>query len=383
LERRLAGLRVDWQEATGQDRLLDSRLQDPPLETIGRLAMWLSDTLDAPPASVIPAISGAAEVARTPGGKPVLERTVRLGPVALFGIITEGESSPEAPTVVLVNEGNTHHIGQARIWVDLARQLGAAGLRVLRFDLSGNGDSGVRPGQEAHVVRAPEATDDVLEAMRAVSPEDPSDVVLVGFCSGAYQVLETALRTPPRGICIVNPSVSFVPPERNGSHPRPARQVTKRWFVSLVHPPMNWIARRRRPGEMDRWMKALEIGTWPVALATRSASIPKPVWWLVYRVLLENTGIETLRKVASAGVATLVVCGPRDFLPISLGSGGRMHALQQSANFRFVLMEDFDHSSWVMDQRKRLISELADDLVAAYGTSPSGAGHSVQLGSTL
>ena len=45
LERRLEGHRVEWHEATGQDRLLDSRLQEPPLETIERAADWLSDGL--------------------------------------------------------------------------------------------------------------------------------------------------------------------------------------------------------------------------------------------------------------------------------------------------------------------------------------------------
>ena len=71
---------------------------------------------------------------------------------------------------MLVNEGNTHHIGQARIWVDLARVLGAAGFRTLRFDLSGNGDSGTRPGQTPHVGRAPEAIDDIYMAMEGIQP---------------------------------------------------------------------------------------------------------------------------------------------------------------------------------------------------------------------
>jgi alpha-beta hydrolase superfamily lysophospholipase len=373
--------KVDWQEATGQDRLLESRLQVPPLETIERVATWLSDTLQAQPATVIPTVTVPAEVGRAPAGTPVLETTVQLGPLGLFGIMTQGEGAARGPTIVLVNEGNTHHIGQARLWVDLARQLGAAGLRVLRFDLSGNGDSGVRPGQQSHVVRAPEAVEDVLEAMRAVSADDPSNVVLVGFCSGAYEVMEQSLRNPPRGICIVNPSFSFVPPETEGSHARPARQVTKRWFVSMVNPPLQWMARRRRPGEMERWVKALDIGTWPVALANRSSAIPKPAWWLVYRFLLENTGIATLKNVVNAGVDTLLVCGPRDYLPLSLGSERRMRSLRQSARFRLVLMEDFDHSSWVMDQRRRLIKVLLDHLVASYAPTPPAASPSVRLGS--
>ena len=275
LERRLNGLAVEWQEATGEDLLLDSRLQTPPLETIERLASWLSDTLNAGPVSIAPKESGSAEVGRSSTGKPIVESAVCFGGFDLFGIVTECEDTTDGPTVVLVNEGNTHHIGQARIWVDLARQLSRAGLRVLRFDLSGNGDSGIRPGQERHVSRAPEAVDDVHIAMRSASPGDPADVVLVGFCSGAYEVMEQALKTPPRGICVINPSFSFVPVEGAKPHPRPARQVTKPWLTAMVAPLLQRLARRRGTGEVNRWVNALDIATWPVAVAKRHPGNPE------------------------------------------------------------------------------------------------------------
>ena len=247
LDRRLSGLTVQWEDATGQDQLLDSRLQIPPLETIERLASWLSGALNAPPVPVPADGPRSAHVGRSSAGKPIIERALCFGDVDLFGIITESDEAAAGPTIVLVNEGNTHHIGQARIWVDLARQLSRSGLRVLRFDLSGNGDSATRPGQASHVSRAPEAIDDVLLAMGAASPDDPTDVVLVGFCSGAYEVMEQALRTPPRGICIINPSFSFVPPEGAISYPRPARQITKKWVTTMVTPLLRQAARRHGP----------------------------------------------------------------------------------------------------------------------------------------
>jgi alpha-beta hydrolase superfamily lysophospholipase len=382
LEHRFDGLAVDWQTATGQDLLLDSRRQVPPIETIESVAIWLSDALPDAPTRVISDDQCRAEVGRTSGGKPVVETAVRFAPIRLFGITTEVEGVAHGPTIVLVNEGNTHHIGQARIWVDLARRLATAGLRVLRFDLSGNGDSGIRPGQKAHVVRAPEAVDDVMAASLAMSPDDPKDVVLVGFCSGAYEVMEQALRAPPRGVCLINPSFSFVPAEGTDSHPRPARQVTRRWFVTMVGPFVQRTVRGWRPGEMDRWDKALENGTWPVALATRHPAVPKPVWWFVHRLLLQNTGIATIEKIVGADVDTLLVSGPRDYMPISLGSEKRIRRLKQSVHFRVVLIDDLDHSSWVMDQRHRLIDVLADHLVAMYGPSPSVPSPSVQIGST-
>jgi alpha-beta hydrolase superfamily lysophospholipase len=371
LEARLAGAHVEWQEATGQEDLLDSQLQETPFETIERVAVWLSEALDATPVNVPPPPSGPAAVARGSDGQPIFERPVALDGLPLFGMVTEPAGPADGPTVVLVDEGNTHHIGQSRVWVDLARRLGGQGFRVLRFDLSGNGDSGTRPGQLAHVARAPEAGDDVRRAQAAISPDDPSDVVLIGFCSGAYQIAEGTLTHPTRGACIINPSFSFVPPEKIGSWRRPARQSTRRWFVNLATRPAAWASSRLGPEESRRWMNALDIGTWPVAVASRHGSIPKPVWWLVHRLLLEQTGVATLERMVDANVDTLLVCGPDDLLPVSLGSEGRVRRMEQSDHFRIVILEDLDHSSWPLYQRRRMIDVLSEHLVSRYRAAPT------------
>ncbi len=379
LERRLAGMEVDWQDATGQVELLDSNLQTPPMDTIGRVAAWLSDALHADPVRVTLPLRQSAAVAATGAGRPILEHSVELGILRLFGIVTERTDGSESPTVVLVNEGNTHHIGQARIWVDLARELAASGFRVLRFDLSGNGDSGVRPGQVQHVSHAPEAIADIREAALAVSPGHPADVVLVGFCSGAYNAIEQALEHPTRGVCIINPVFSFPPPEPMGTHPRPARQTTRPWFVDLVDGPVRWLAHRRSPTEVDRWTKALRLGTWPSSLAQRRAGIPKPVWWLVSRALLEHTPAATLERMVGAGVDTLLITGAEDYLPISLGSECRMHELKRSGRFRLVLLDELGHASWDRDDRLRLIKELTDHLVGRFGPGRRGPGPSAPV----
>ncbi len=377
LQRRLEGHQVEWHEATGQDRLLDSRLQEPPLDTIGRTADWLAAALGGEPVTaVVGPLAPTTVVGRTGSGRPVVERTVRLGSLGLFGILTEPADGATGPVIVLVDEGNTHHIGQARIWVDLARRLAPAGLRVLRFDLSGNGDSGARPGQPTHVARAPEAIDDVYEAMCGVSPGDPSEVVLVGFCSGAYQVLEQALVHPPTGICVINPSFSFRPPEPTGTSARPARQITRPWFVRLVEAPLRRLVRDRSSVGLDRWMNALEVGTWPVALAKRHPGIPSAVWWTVNRTLLENPAVGTLERVVDHGVDTLLVCGPGDLLPVSLGSEGRIRRLKTSRDFHLELLDELDHASWVKRQRERLIEVVDAYLVARYAGAGTGTGAS-------
>lgn len=366
LERRLEGEDVEWQEATGQAALMDSQRQDPPYETLERVAAWLSDAFTGEPVPVVAPHRPSAEVARNQAGQRIVESTLELGDIGLFGIVTEGPDVGGRPTIVLVNEGGTHHIGQARVWVEVARQLASYGFRVLRFDLSGNGDSDARPGQQAHVARAPEAVEDVSMAIRGVSSEDPSDVVVVGFCSGAYVVVEEALRQKLRGMCIINPSFAFDPPEPAGTAARPARQVPKRWFVDLVNPVLRSVARRRRSAEIGRWIKAVEIGSWPAALSVRHPGVPEPVWQMVNRYMFENTGMASLERAVGTGVDTLLICGSVDLVPISLGNEQRLQALRQAANFRLVELEELEHSSWEMEQRLAMVAIIIDHIITTF-----------------
>lgn len=371
LQRRLDGLDVEWQEATGQDLLLDSHTQTPPMSTIDRVVDWLAAGLQGPPVTLadVPVGAATATVGTTPAGLPVVEHTVHLGGLGLFGIVTDTDGPPRGPTIVLVNEGNTHHIGQARIWVDLARRLGPLGFRILRFDLSGNGDSRTRPGQPDHVARAPEAIADVYDAMTAISPDDPTDVVLVGFCSGAYQVVEQALLHPPRGICVINPSFSFTPPTPEEPSVRRARQHSRRWLVQLVGAPLRSVVRRRNPADLDRWVRSLENGSWPMAMAKRRPGIPEWFWRFVTLRLLEDTGINAFERIEASGVDTFLVCGPADYLPIALGSGERIRALERSPRFHVAILDDLDHASWAKRQRELLIDVMVGHFESAHPTT--------------
>jgi alpha-beta hydrolase superfamily lysophospholipase len=376
LIRRLDGQSVDWEEATGQVELLDSNRQLPPAETIERVAAWMAGALSGIPVPVkVPsANTGVAVVGRTADGQDIREHTVRLGPLSLFGIMTESVEAGTSPTMVLVDEGNTHHIGQARIWVDLARHLTGRGFRMLRFDLSGNGDSGTRPGQKGHVGRAPEAFDDVWDAVQAISPADPSNVVLFGFCAGGYEALEQSLGHPPKGVCVINPSFGFTPPEPEGSHDRRARQMTKTWAVALARRPLGWATRKMAQDEAARWDRALVNGTWPMALATRRPDIPTKVWSFVNEHLLERTAIETLEQIVHSGVDTLLVTGPTDLAPMLLGSDRRLEVLRQSPNFQLTVLDELMHAAWVLNQRELLInvlSEYAADRFAAAADEPA------------
>jgi pimeloyl-ACP methyl ester carboxylesterase len=370
LTRRLDAEDVDWDEATGQGELLDPPRQEPPYPTIDRVSSWLDGALGGEAVSLSVPGRDRAVVGRAPAGHEVVERAMSIGPAGLFGIVTEPSSGSESPTIVLVNEGNTPHIGQSRMWVELARSWGAAGLRVLRFDLSGNGDSDPRPGRPAHVARAPEAYDDVVDAARAVCPDDPSNVVLVGLCAGAYQAMEVALSEQVRGICVLNPVVAFIPPEVDeppAPRHRRANQSSRRWFISFARAPVAFVARRRSPKDEDDWAVALKTGYWAVAVHSRRPQIPGVVWRVVDRLLLTKTPAATFEQLSRRGIDTLVICGEPDLADISLGTEHRYRRLARGDRFQLQMLEGLDHSVLIIAQRRRLPQARRDYVVARYG----------------
>jgi len=91
-------------------------------------------------------------VATASGAATIEERMVRFGADhRLFGVLTRTSTSADRPVVVIFNAGAVHRVGPNRVSVTLARELAAAGLAVLRFDLEGIGDSVRRtPGRENH-----------------------------------------------------------------------------------------------------------------------------------------------------------------------------------------------------------------------------------------
>lgn len=118
----------------------------------------------------------------------------------LVGILTEPEgasTAPQGPAVLLWNVGLVHRVGPFRVYVDLARQLARQGYTVLRFDLSGLGDSEVRSGTGNDLERAVMDIRDAMELVRQRCGHDR--FVLVGFCSSVDNAHAAAMQDP----CVV------------------------------------------------------------------------------------------------------------------------------------------------------------------------------------
>jgi pimeloyl-ACP methyl ester carboxylesterase len=149
----------------------------------------------------------------------------------LVGILSPAPAAPLAdmPYVVVLNAGIIHRVGPNRISVNLARELCACGFNVLRFDLSGIGDSDPRedvlPPVEAAMADLREALD-WLEQSRGARR-----FILVGLCSGADQsVIYCGADGRVIGIVLIDPSV-----------PRTGR-FSRRHFASRIVNGRTWLS---------------------------------------------------------------------------------------------------------------------------------------------
>ncbi|HEY9089073.1 MAG TPA: alpha/beta fold hydrolase [Anaerolineaceae bacterium] len=136
----------------------------------------------------------------------MIEKAILFGRFhSLVGILTEPDAPIAGrPVVVLSNAGLIHRIGPNRIYVKLARALAGQGFTVLRFDISGVGDSLPRPD---HMAVENFIIDDVQQALEYLAAETGTQsFILGGHCAGAYHSIRTAAQDPRvRGVVMINP----------------------------------------------------------------------------------------------------------------------------------------------------------------------------------
>ncbi|MGI8712463.1 MAG: hypothetical protein ACR2NR_04625 [Solirubrobacteraceae bacterium] len=179
-----------------------------PTETIATTIGWLGG--DLPPgeslATAIPSgerTGGVAPavpvVAFEHRGAPIRETAVRLRGRSedLFAIVTEPAEPLDATCVVLFNSGSLSHAGPNRLWVELARRWATLGVRTVRVDFPGIGET---PGDgdglvDDNVFYEPVWIDETVGLLDALQGQGlAARFVLCGLCSGAYWAWQAALR---------------------------------------------------------------------------------------------------------------------------------------------------------------------------------------------
>jgi len=353
LERFVSARRVERRVAHGQELLVDVKpdAAQVPEADIDAVTAWLSDALAGERVPVSLPRRDEAVVGRGIAGR-VVERAASFGPHGLFGIVTEsrdvGARSPSAgPTVVFLNAGVIDHAGPSRMWVDLGREWAVQGLRCVRCDLSGLGDSPARPNSPTDVTHPPEAIDDILELAAAISPDDPSDVVLVGLCSGGYHAIEGALALTARGVVAMNPVLTHKPAE--------------------VHADKETDSRRQAAAVRKRWVRALPAHDQLGALVDR---MPGPVWWLLNRVAIERSPARAPRQLVDQGVRTFILSGEHEHWCMWRGESRTYRDLAATATFNHVVIPEIDHELFTRDAREVVSEIVTSEVLNAYVPGP-------------
>ncbi len=123
----------------------------------------------------------------------------------LMGVLTLcPETVMDKPLIIILNAGIVHHVGPNRLHVKLARHLAQARFDVLRFDLSGLGESMPAPPGKGYEEQSIVDTRQAIDMMQARLGE--RSVILAGICSGADNAYRTALEdTRVNGLVLLDP----------------------------------------------------------------------------------------------------------------------------------------------------------------------------------
>lgn len=333
----------NWMEAVGQEDLLFEKII--PDTSIDQVVSWLDTNLDASVVDVGP-LEGQREieVAAPEWGESISERVETLGPLGLFGIVTESKTVGTGPVVVFLDVAAEPPIGPGRLWVDMARRLARLGVRSARFNCSGLGDSPVRPGQAHDVVYAVEAREDIVDVANALSPEDPSQVVLVGLCSGGYNAVEGGIVLSAVGVCSINPILDA-----------PALDSTIGGVQRLAAQP-------RRP-----WLRALSGYR---ALDAFRFGFPEAGWHLLDRLGLVRSPARGLVPLIERGSKVLVVCGLEDGHKFTRRGGWIVRRLTRSGRFRYDEVPGLDHSLLLREQQLAVSDLVSEHILSLFAPEP-------------
>jgi dienelactone hydrolase len=336
--------------------------------------------LDCPtpdgPVTIAPEVRTQARV-EPPGTPPVVERPVTFGDSGLFGILAEpadpashpprgprvrtsGGPVPEFTSALFLNAGSLHHVGPGRQWVELSRQWAARGVRCLRMDLGGIGDSPATGPPGLLSSYPPSAERDIAQGVAFLAPDDPGGLVMLGLCAGAFHSLLAAPHLRVGGVAVLNP--------------------------------LRLPSARQAPGSMGDLIDGAPAGGWASTEEEQRAAtvhrrrflgslrdrgvfhpvtkrLPDRFWWAAHLGRGGSDPVDAFRRVVDSGASVCIVLGPDEWPGIGRGRTHELRRLSRSGVFAITYVPTLDHSFHVASGRRDAL-ELLDQWVL--GTGPDG-----------
>ena len=122
-----------------------------------------------------------------------MEHAHRLGAENnLVGIVNVPlEARIGRPAIIFINGGLLHRVGPYRLYTETAREFETLGYHVLRFDLSGLGDSATIAYKGEFTEQAQRDITAAINFMQA--SHGCNEITLAGLCSGADDALDAAV----------------------------------------------------------------------------------------------------------------------------------------------------------------------------------------------
>jgi hypothetical protein len=185
-----------------------------------------------------------------------------------------------------------------------------------------------------------------MDVLRAASPDDPSNAVLVGLCSGGFQALEIAVVSKVRGVCAVNPILTFMGHEDEESDAESARGFT------------------RTKGGMKGWVARVPAYDRINGIVKR---LPSSAWWIINRIAVDVPAARKLAKVVDAGVDVFVVAGTDESRWLKGGEGHTLRKMEQTGRFHMEVISGLEHSLFEQHTREMAVGILTDHVVQSFG----------------
>jgi len=336
----------------------ESGVTETPRRAIARIVDWLG----------APALVESKDMAALigPAETPVLiadgarETPVIFDNGRLFGILCEPEEgAPSRRSVVFVNPGATHRIGDARISVTLARRLARQGVASLRFDVGTLGDSvGAVDKRPLSMLFSRAGCDDVVSAAAYLASRGFDDVSCFAVCSGAYVCLHAAPVSPHiRSLVLVNaPKFGF--PEdpmsfaANENRPKTATSTFMRSFKTA----RKWKRVLRGQRRLTPIVKEL---AWRMG-----ARLTASVAYLAERTIgVDSAGSRVramVRGLGERGVKVRFVYGAgdpgMDEFAVFFGAGGRR--MRKWRNVETARRDGLDHACFSYSAREEMMASF-------------------------
>jgi len=278
---------VEWAETSEQSNVLEVELPSSvlPIVAISQIRQWIGSSL-APivPLRLIDPVT-TATIGRAEGPMSVRETVLTVEPRGLFAIVCEPVEGAHGPWILMVPGINEDHVGPARNWVNLSRRWASYGLRCVRFDFEGLGESAWLLAESDREQAAKAQSESIRNVVMAVSVDDPSNTVFVGLCTGAQKSLETAVSLASRGVCTINPQVG-----------KRIQQATDRMVTGDAGLFSSVMTRMKVYVEHHRWMGQIV--------------------WQAARVFFPSAySLKVRKKLAENGTEMLLIVSPDDFNP--------------------------------------------------------------------